>query len=324
MLNKLQDLQLNFVGNRKKFYIISVAIIVVALICALVFGVKMDINFKGGTIITYSYTGEIDEKDFTNTVKESFGDNLTVLPMVSSVTGENQFEVTLNGNKSVDLDTVSDALEKLQETFADNEVEQTEVNTVNETMGREFLLKCIVALILASALIILYIAFRFRTIGGLSAGVMGIVALLHDCMIVFSVYVLFSMSIDSNFMAVVLMIIGYSINDTIVIYDRIRENMRKNRSMELEELVNTSLNQVKVRCLNTSITSISVMIVVCIISFVFHVPSIRNFAFPMIMGMVSGVYSSLCLAPNLWIDYCNYKKNHINSKKAEEKNKVKA
>jgi preprotein translocase SecF subunit len=149
---------------------------------------------------------------------------------------------------------------------------------------------------------LIYVALRFKKIGGWSAGAMGVVALIHDCIIAFGVFAVFAIAINANFVAVMLTIIGYSLNDTIVIYDRIRENKRlMGGGTPLSELVNVSVNQSFRRSVNTSVTTITSMVVVTIIAVVYNVNSIFSFSFPLILGLISGAYSSICLAGPLWV-----------------------
>jgi preprotein translocase SecF subunit len=165
-----------------------------------------------------------------------------------------------------------------------------------------------VAVILASVLTIIYIAFRFRKIGGLSAGVCAVTALFHDVIIVYGVFNLCGFEISANFMAVILTILGYSINNTIVVYDRIRENEDiLDEKTSFAELINTSLNQSFTRSIHTSVSTFIAMFVVCVVAVIFKVDTILTFSLPLMVGIVVGTYSSLCFAPNLWGWWCSRK-----------------
>lgn len=164
---------------------------------------------------------------------------------------------------------------------------------------------------------IIYIAIRFKRISGWSAGVTAVIALLHDVAMVYATFVIFRMPLDDNFIAVALTILGYSINDTIVVYDRVRENKRiYGKSLNTAELMNKSLNQSLSRSIHTSVTTIMAMTIVLIISIIFGIESIFTFAFPMIIGMISGVYSTLCISSSLWVDWQNHKEKRTGHKKA--------
>ena len=156
----------------------------------------------------------------------------------------------------------------------------------------------------ACVLILVYVAVRFRRIGGWSAGAMAIVALLHDMFVVYGVFVLLRIPLNGNFIAAMLTILGYSINDTVVIYDRIRENTGLyGKKMSLPELVNLSINQSFGRSMMTSITTCIALAIVCVVSIIFKLDSIFTFAVPLLFGMVSGVYSTMCIATQLWVSY---------------------
>ena len=131
---------------------------------------------------------------------------------------------------------------------------------------------------------------------------MAVVALLHDVLFVFTTFIIFRMPINDNFIAIVLTILGYSLNDTIVIYDRIRENKRLlGKKYTTGELVNLSINQSLTRTINTSVMTVLAMAVVLVVALMYNVESIVSFALPMIIGMIAGVYSSICIAGPLWV-----------------------
>ena len=175
-------------------------------------------------------------------------------------------------------------------------------------MGTRFLQKSLVAVIFALALILIYIAFRFKNIGGLTGGAMAILALLNDLMVIFGVFVVLRAPLDGNFIAALLTILGYSVNDTVVIYDRIRENRKLlGKKAPFGELVNLSLNQSLRRTLMTTITTVAALAVMCIVSVLYGLDSIFTFAFPLMMGMVSGVYTSLCVSTSAWVTWTSRK-----------------
>ena len=219
-------MKLDIIGKRKIFFGISIVALVLVLIITIVVGPKLDIQFKGGSIATYTYTGDITPDEFGKTVESFLGQDVTVQKQENSVTGQTSMVVSLTSNKNLTTETQTGLLEELQTTYADNEIEASDINNVDPVMGMEFFKKCIVAVVFASVIMIVYIGFRFRKIGGASAGVVSVIALIHDVLIAYGVFVLLGFTINDNFIAVVLTILGYSINDTIVIYDRIRENKR--------------------------------------------------------------------------------------------------
>ena len=301
---------INFIGNRKKFYTFSCALIAVVLVFCGIFGVKMDVEFKGGSMITLAYEGEADLNDLKSTIGTELGKSNLTLQTGSDISGNQTLTVTLPGSDTLTTEQLDNLLAALNEQYPDNNFVQNEVSNVDATIGKEFLLKSVVALVAACVLILLYVAYRFRKIGGLKAGSTAIVALLHDMFVVFGVFVILRIPLNGNFIAALLTILGYSINDTVVIYDRIRENsaLYGKKQMSLAELVNLSVNQSFARSLMTSITTCLALGVVCVISVIYRLDSIYSFAFPLLFGMVSGVYSTICIATPLWVDWKNKKK----------------
>ena len=301
---------INFIGNRKKFYTFSCALIAVVLVFCGIFGVKMDVEFKGGSMITLAYEGDADLNDLKSTIGTELGKSNLTLQTGSDISGNQTLTVTLPGSDTLTTEQLDNLLAALNEQYPDNNFVQNEVSNVDATIGKEFLLKSVVALVAACVLILLYVAYRFRKIGGLKAGSTAIVALLHDMFVVFGVFVLLRIPLNGNFIAALLTILGYSINDTVVIYDRIRENsaLYGKNQMSLAELVNLSVNQSFARSLMTSITTCLALGVVCVVSVIYRLDSIYSFAFPLLFGMVSGVYSTICIATPLWVDWKNKKK----------------
>lgn len=301
---------INFIGNRKKFYTFSCALIAVVLVFCGIFGVKMDVEFKGGSMITLAYEGDADLNDLKSTIGTELGKSNLTLQTGSDISGNQTLTVTLPGSDTLTTEQLDNLLAALNEQYPDNNFVQNEVSNVDATIGKEFLLKSVVALVAACVLILLYVAYRFRKIGGLKAGSTAIVALLHDMFVVFGVFVLLRIPLNGNFIAALLTILGYSINDTVVIYDRIRENsaLYGKKQMSLAELVNLSVNQSFARSLMTSITTCLALGVICVVSVIYRLDSIYSFAFPLLFGMVSGVYSTICIATPLWVDWKNKKK----------------
>ena len=294
----------NFIGNSKKFFTLSIALMAIILIASFVLGPQLDIQFKGGSIVTYTYEGNLDVESFQKLVQELTVQDVSFQQSTDLATETQTIVVTMPGSKSLNADQMQSLTEGIDTSFPENNIATYSISNVDPTIGTEFLLKSLLAVGLASLLMILFVWFRFRKIGGLSAGVMALIALLHDIVVVFGVFVIFGISIDDNFIAVVLTILGYSLNDTIVVYDRVRENKRLlGARAGIAELVNTSINQSFRRSLNTTITTILAMVVVTVVAYLYNVQTILSFSFPMILGLASGTYSSICLAGPLWVKW---------------------
>lgn len=293
---------IDFIKNKKIYFTISIVLIVITLLVSFIFGVKMDIQFKGGSILTYSYEGELPKDKVKAEVETALNKLVNVSQKKDVTSGATSIEITLAETSGISSDEQILLSETIEKTFPENNLKLKSSSSVDPVIGKEFFLKSLVAVAFSSLLMIIYIGFRFRKIGGWSAGVMAVIALLHDIMIVFATFVIFRIPLDANFIAVVLTILGYSINDTIVIYDRIRENQNLyGAKMSYAELVNKSTNQSLTRSLVTSFTTVIAMVVICIVALICNVNSIISFAFPLIIGMISGSYSSICISGPLWV-----------------------
>jgi len=306
----------DFIKNKKIYFIISAILISVSILSTFIFGVNLDIQFKGGTILTFLYDGEIDQAEFEKTAVDALG-GLGVTSTIGEdfTSGRKNIQLSLISNAGLSSDKQIALTNAISEKYSVNSIELLESSDVSPSSGKEFFLKCIVAVILSFIVLVVYIAIRFKNIGGWLAGVCGILALVHDCVIVYGTFVICGMPIDANFMAVILTILGYSINDTIVIYDRVRENeILHRRTKTRAEIVNLSINQSLTRSINTSLTTIMAMLTVTIVAAVYGVHSIISFSFPMMIGMLCGTYSSVCFICPLWhmlsekLD--NFKKKH--------------
>ena len=295
--------QIDFVGRKKVFLTFSSCLMAAIVLCAVVLGVQMDTEFTGGAMITLSYEGEPDLSAVEQTAEEALGNaNLTLQTGENVATGESTLKISLPGSETVDTDQVTALLDSLAESNPDNHFAQLSLSNVSPAMGTRFLQKSLVAVVFALALIMIYIAFRFKNIGGLAGGAMAILALVNDVMVIFGTFVLLRAPLDGNFIAALLTILGYSVNDTVVIYDRIRENRKLlGKKVGFAELVNQSLNQSLKRTLMTSVTTVAALAVMCVVSVLYGLESIFTFAFPLMMGMISGVYTSLCISTSAWV-----------------------
>ena len=303
-------------ASRKKFAAISGSIIVIVAAVAIIAGLNVAIEFKGGTLISYTYQGEIDTNAVASVVKDSIGENVIVRTGEDFASGEKTVELSFSSEDGISGETQLELKTALDENFAENALDSHSVTNVSPSNGRDFFIKCLAAVILAGALIVVYIGIRFRKIGGWSAGLMGIVALMHDMLMVFGCFVLCRFDINANFIAVLLTVLGYSINATIIIYDRIRENRRLyGKKVSENELVDMSVTQTFGRTIHTTVTTVMAMSVVCVVCMIQGVSSIMSFAFPLIIGMAAGAYSSTCIAPTLWVTW----RNHAAKKEAEKK-----
>ena len=305
----------DFVGLRKRFLTISACLMAAILLCAVVFGVRLDTEFTGGAMITLSYEGNFTTSEVRKTASAALGSNdLTLQTGENVATGEQTLKISMPGNETVTTEQVETLLDSLNETYPDNAFAQLSLSNVSAAMGTKFLQKSLVAVVFALVLILLYIGVRFKKIGGLTGGMMAVLALLNDLMVVFGTFVLLRTPLDGNFIAAMLTILGYSINDTVVVYDRIRENRAlMGKKASFEELVNHSVNQSARRTIITTVTTVMALGVMCVVSKLYGLDSIFTFAFPLMMGMLSGVYTSLCVSTSAWVLWSERKSGKKNA-----------
>ena len=290
----------DFCAKKKVILGILIGVLAALVIGIIARGVDLAIEFKGGTIISYTYQGDVDTKAVSDTVKSIVNTSITVRTGESLDSDAKEITISFTSNEGLTADRQTELTNALRENFADNDFALYDSNDVAPTSGREFLLKCLVAVIFAAIVVIIYIAIRFRNIGGWSAGVCSVFALLHDILVAVTVTILFGFEFNSNLVAVILTILGYSINNTIVIYDRIREDRKLMPKASLDELINVSCTQSLTRSIRTSITTISTMLIVTIVVLIKGYDSLLSFSVPLMFGLISGTYSSLFVAPVTW------------------------
>lgn len=309
---KLHSLKLNVTKRRLIWLLIPVAIILVGVILVSTIGFNLGIDFTGGTIINV-VPNEIDISDSNNyqqvtndieAVLSEYGLKSTQFQIVENDQGqavsvrfqdkagadEKEMNVLIN-DKIIPALYEKFGMDKNDDRFA-NYVQASD--RIGATSSSELLLKALIAIMASIVLILIYIAIRFEVASGLSA----IVALFSDVLVTCSIVLMCRIQINTTFIAALITIIGYSINNTIIIFDRVRElrKLDENKGKSNEELANMAVSQSFARTLNTTITTLVAVLLLAIIG----VPSVREFVIPIIIGLLSGVYSSLFLSPNLW------------------------
>jgi len=292
---------INFYKRRWIFFAISLTILLVGIIMSFVNGIQLDIQFKGGTIIKYNYTGTLDADKAADVASDIIKRAVSTQITTDLATGENRLVINVAGNEGLDAKVLKSLDDTLKENFPDTNLRLSESSMVEPFFGRRFLLNGITAILLASFFVVIYVWIRFRRIGGLSAGIMALVALLHDLIVVFATYVIFRIPIGDSFIAVALTIIGYSINDTIVIYDRIRENRKIYPKLPIDTVTDLSISQSMTRSINTNAAVLISVSMVYILALSNSIDAIQSFALPMAVGAISGCYSTICIAGPLWV-----------------------
>lgn len=292
---------IGFYKKRYVFFAISLSIMVIGIIAMFINGVTLDIQFKGGAMLKYTYEGEVDEDAAADLASKLLDRPVSTQITTDIASGEKKLIFNIAGNYGLDAKVQQSFDDALKAEFTDSNLKLSESSMVEAYFGQRFLRNGILSILLAAALVMVYVWIRFKMMGGLSAGAMALVALLHDVLVVFFTCVIFKIPIGESFVAVALSIIGYSINDTIVIYDRIRENSKTFVGFPVDTITDLSITQSMTRSINTNVAVMISVSLVYILAFVNSIDSIQSFALPMAIGSISGCYSTICIAGPLWV-----------------------
>lgn len=283
---------MNIIKNRKIYFLISLTIIVIGIVTMGVKGLNYGIDFTGGTVITVNANKFIPAEEVKK-ITDKLDSNITVI-----YSGKDKEDIIIKST----LNISNKEMINLNKEFKNNyDIESKNINAkiVGPSIGKETRNTAILSTVIATVLMLAYITFRFEFTLGISA----IIALVHDVLITISIYAIFNLPVNSSFIAAILTIVGYSINDTIVIFDKIRENTKFNSRQKLEEVINNSVSSSLRRTINTTITTLATVVVLYIVG----VEDIKVLALPLILGMLSGTYSSIFIAPPIWYDIKTFK-----------------
>lgn len=278
---------MDIIHQKRIWFSISGAIILIALIMALLNGVNTGIDFTGGTLMEI----ELHQSLTTEDIRE-YMDNWDTGANVNFI-GDNQTTVQIRTMVDMDHSQRTLFFESLAEAYNLTDDDFLRTEQFGPAIGREIRDRAFLSMIIAAIGMLAYITFRFE----FSFGIAAILALVHDILIVLSVYVIFRIPLNSPFVAAMLTVLGYSINDTIVVFDRIRENKKVMKKFNYEQLATDSINQTVTRSIYTSATTLVTIVAL----YVLGVPQIKEFALPLIAGIISGTYSSIFIASPLWV-----------------------
>lgn len=290
----------DYIKNKNIIFAVSFLVVIAGLIYGVVTNYKFDIDFKGGTRIQVDLNEEYTTSEVSNLVK--------------SVTGEvPEIQATSSGNNSLAITTQAiseDVADQIIVALNDNykNMGEATIKNVQASYGKELLNSSITAVIVSIVLMLIYVAVRFRTLGW-TAAVSAVLGLVFDVCFLFAVYGVFKFPINSTFVAVILTIIGYSINDTIIVYDRIRENKKLvTKSSQVKDTINESINQTMKRTVITSLTTLTAIACVLVFALVKDQETLKQFSIPLAIGIVEGTFSSIFIASNLWYTIDNFVK----------------
>ena len=276
--------------NRWTFIGISITLILVGIMFVSINGFQLDIDFAGGTSITFDATQKVEQTEVADLVYETLGFPASAV----QVNAQNPNEFTVK-TKAIDEDASQRLLQAFKTKYQlEDDHSDFLVNSFTPSFGRQMANQALLAVGIAVILMLVYITVRFEFLFGVSA----VIALIHDVLIMISVYAIFRVPVNTSFIAVVLTTLGYSINNTIIVFDRIRENRKNADAKEsLEKIADKSFFQTLGRSVNTTVTTF-VMVGVL---YVMGVNSIKEFALPLMIGILAGAYSSLFIASPVWV-----------------------
>ncbi|HZJ76816.1 MAG TPA: protein translocase subunit SecF [Oscillospiraceae bacterium] len=278
---------MNIVQNRKIWFSISGIILIIGLVLGVIRGVNLGIDFTGGTLMEIEFHKYISAEEVRE-ITDKYDKNSNI-----SMLGADKTTVQIRMNEDFNNEERKEIFEDFKTKYNLVDEDLLRANQFGPSVGREIQSKALLAIIISVAGMLIYIAFRFE----MSFAISAIIALTHDVLIVLAMYSILQVPINSPFVAAILTILGYSINDTIVIFDRIRENLKfAGKKVDYEKIADDSIRQSLGRSINTSLTTLVTISALYILG----VEQIREFALPLIVGVIAGTYSSIFIASPLW------------------------
>ena len=286
---------LDIIGKRRTYLAISAILVVIGIITLAVRGLNLGVDFTGGSLIRLRFEKPVTAGEVSNILTSSaLADMDLRKAVIQPIRGTYDVQVRAQvEGKPLSGTQVNRVVDELSKGFGT--VSLVESQMVEAVIGKELLNKAILAIALSCIGIVVYVSLRFE----FKFGVAAVLALIHDTIIVLGAFALLGRQVNSPFIAAILTIIGYSINDTIVIYDKIRENLKFRKKETVEEIVNNSILQTMTRSINTVLTTLLAVLAL----YFFGGASIKDFSLAIILGLVVGTYSSICIAPSLWVEW---------------------
>lgn len=277
---------LKIIEKTKIWFTISGIIIIIGIVSMCINGLNFGIDFKGGTVIQMDLKQSFDKEKLDKDIIKKYAPDA-----VSNKVESTSIEIK---SDKLTADTIASMVKDIKAQYKDATVTNQEF--IGASIGNELKTKAVYALIVANIAMLIYVGIRFEFKFATAA----ILSLVHDVLIMLAVYSLFKIPVNSGFVAAMLTVIGYSINDTIVVFDRIRENGKYMKKNEYMALADASVNQTMARSINTVLTVLITITCVCI-----FVPAIRDFSIPLLVGITSGCYSSIFIASPFWVIFKN-------------------
>jgi len=279
-------MKLDVIKNKKISFAVSGLIILLGLVMIITSGLNFGIDFTGGTLIQVDFGREVPVNEVRN-IMNNYDENASIVHA-----GEGNKEVIIKTTKDYNNEQRVEIFNEFKENYNLEDNALINQQKFGAAIGEETRTKALISVLIATVGMLLYVTFRFE----FNFGIAAIAALIHDVLIGLAVYSIFRIPVNSSFIAAMLIIVGYSINDTIVVFDRIRENIKKTRKQPFEDIINYSIKQTISRSINTSTTTL----IAVTLLYIMGVEAIKDFALPLIIGVLSGTYSSLFIASPVW------------------------
>jgi len=279
-------MKLDVIKNKKISFGISALIIIIGLVMMMTSGLNVGIDFTGGTLIQIDLDREVPVEEIRE-IMDKYDKNASVVHA-----GDENHEVIIKSTKDYNNQERLVIFNEYKDIYNLEDEALINQQKFGASIGEETRQRALISVAIATIGMLIYITFRFEFDFGLAA----ITALLHDVLIGLSVYSILRIPVNSSFIAAMLIIVGYSINDTIVVFDRIRENIKRTRKQPFDEIINTSIKQTITRSINTSATTL----ITVTLLYILGVEAIKDFALPLIIGVLSGTYSSIFIASPVW------------------------
>lgn len=280
---------LKVIEKTKIWFSLSLIVILIGIGFMGFRGLNFGIDFKGGTKLVIDLGKEFNKPEVDDIVNKYAPD------VVTKTIEKTQYEIKA---KELDETKTSELFKALKEKYSLKDEALVSQEQISASVGKDLTKKAVIALLVACVAMLIYIGIRFEVDFGIAA----LIALLHDVLVTITVYAVFNIPVNTPFIAAILTIVGYSINDTIVIFDRIRENAKSMRRANPSEIANKSINQTLARSINTSLTTLITIMAVNV-----FVPTVREFSLPLMIGIATGTFSSIFVASPIWVIFKNRK-----------------
>lgn len=306
---------IDFIGNRRKAYVLSAVLVIASLISLLFFGLNLGIDFTGGTVLHLNLGEDFSMEEIEAVIApfEELGSASIQLVQGRDLSGEITDEGLVLKAPYIEESRREALMDAFRARWPKLDPADLRIESVGSVIGGELTRQALLSLAVAIVLMVIYITFRFEFLFAIST----IVALLHNIIIVVGIFSILRMEINVPFVAAILTVFGYSVNDTIVIIDRIRENIKHKRKSDYPEIVNQSINQSLMRSINTSVTTLFVLVAL-LVGFHYYIGSVDLIVFvvALILGVFVGTYSSIFVASPLWLNLQDLKMKRARRKAA--------